>query len=169
MPEPEAALAAGILLGVRSGIDPAINDAFARAGLTHVVAISGWNIAIVAALAAAAARPLARLPSGRWLAAAAAMSAVATYVLLTGASPSVVRAALMAGALLIARLGGSRSHAMSALMLAALVMLLASPAVVWDVGFQLSALATAGLIWFGAVVRRDASAAGRRSFASRWR
>ena len=150
MPEPEAALAAGILLGVRSSIDPAINDAFARAGLTHVVAISGWNIAIVAAIAAAASRPLTRLPSGRWLAAIAAMSAVAAYVLLTGASPSVVRAALMAGALLLARLGGTRSHAMSALMLAALLMLAVSPAIAWDVGFQLSALATAGLIWFGA-------------------
>ncbi|HKO33297.1 MAG TPA: DNA internalization-related competence protein ComEC/Rec2, partial [Candidatus Limnocylindria bacterium] len=150
VPEPEAALAAGILLGVRSGIDPAINDAFARAGLTHVVAISGWNIAIVAAIAAAASRPLTRLPLGRWLAAAASMTAVAAYVLLSGASPSVVRAALMAGALLVARLGGARSHAMSALMLAALVMLLASPAIAWDVGFQLSALATAGLIWFGA-------------------
>jgi competence protein ComEC len=150
VPEPEAALSAGILLGVRAGIDPAINDAFARAGLTHVVAISGWNIAIVAALAAAAARPLTRLPSGRPLAAAAAMGAVTGYVLLTGASPSVVRAALMAGALLVARLGGARSHAMSALMLAALLMLLASPAITWDVGFQLSALATAGLIWFGA-------------------
>jgi competence protein ComEC len=150
VPEPEAALGAGILLGVRSGIDPAVNDAFARAGLTHVVAISGWNIAIVAALAAAAARPLTRLPSGRWLAAFAAAAAVAGYVLLTGASPSVVRAALMAGALLVARLGGSRSHAISALMLAALVMVVAAPTVVWDVGFQLSALATAGLIWFGA-------------------
>jgi competence protein ComEC len=151
IPEPEAALAAGILLGVRSGIDPAISDSFARAGLTHVVAISGWNIAIVAALAAAAARPLTRLPSGRGLASLAAASAVAGYVVLTGASPSVVRAALMAGALLLARLGGSRSHAISALMLAALVMIVVSPPVVWDVGFQLSALATAGLIWFGAI------------------
>ena len=66
-------------------------------------------------------------------------------MLLTGASPSVVRAALMAGALLVACLGGARSHAMSALMLAALLMLLVSPAIAWDVGFQLSALATAGL------------------------
>ena len=64
VPEPEAALAAGILLGVRSGIDPAINDAFARAGLTHVVAISGWNIAIVAALAASGRTTPARLPAG---------------------------------------------------------------------------------------------------------
>lgn len=154
VPEPEAALAAGIVLGVRSGIDPAINDAFAAAGLTHVVAISGWNIAIVAALAAGAARPLTRLPRGRWLAAAVAATAVGGYVLLTGASPSVVRAALMAGGLLLGRLGGSRSHALSALMLAALVMVIAAPAVVWDVGFQLSALATAGLIWFAASFER---------------
>ena len=64
VPEPEAALGAGILLGVRSAIAPEINDAFATAGLTHVVAISGWNIAIVAALVAAAVQPLAQAP--RW-------------------------------------------------------------------------------------------------------
>ncbi|MEO6577273.1 MAG: ComEC/Rec2 family competence protein, partial [Candidatus Limnocylindria bacterium] len=79
---------------------------------------------------------------------------VTGYVLLTGASPSVVRAALMAGAMLIARLGGSRAHAASALQLAALFMLLVAPPVLWDVGFQLSLLATGGLIWFGAAVER---------------
>jgi competence protein ComEC len=149
IPEPEAALGAGILLGVRSGIAPEIADAFATAGLTHVVAISGWNIAIVAALVAAGVRPLERRPGGRWLSSGAAALAVAGYVVLTGASPSVVRAALMAGAMLVARLGGSRAHAASALALAALVMLLTAPSVLWDVGFQLSALATLGLIWFG--------------------
>jgi competence protein ComEC len=115
-----------------------------------VVAISGWNIAIVAALAAAATGPMRRLPGGRALALALAASSVAGYVLITGASPSVVRAALMAAAIVLARGGGSRAHAMSALMLAAAVMLLAAPPLLWDVGFQLSALATAGLILFGA-------------------
>ena len=154
VPEPEAALGAGILLGVRSAIAPEINDAFATAGLTHVVAISGWNIAIVAALVAAAVRPLARRPGGRWTTSALAASTVGGYVLLTGASPSVVRAALMALAMLVARLGGSRAHAASALALAALVMLLAAPPVLWDVGFQLSLLATAGLVFFGTAVER---------------
>jgi competence protein ComEC len=150
VPEPEAALASGILLGIRTSIAPEVSDAFARAGLTHVVAISGWNIAIVAAMASAATRPLTRLRGGRQAAVAAASLMVASYVLLTGASPSVVRAALMAGGLVIARVGGSRAHALSALLLAALVMLVAAPPVLWDVGFQLSALATAGLIWFAA-------------------
>jgi competence protein ComEC len=150
IPEPEGALAAGILLGVRTGIAPEVSDAFATAGLTHVVAISGWNIAIVAAVAGALTRPLLRLPGGRVGALGVAATAVGGYVLLTGASPSVVRAALMSAGLLAARLDGSRAHAIAALMLAALAMLVAAPPVLWDVGFQLSALATAGLIWFGA-------------------
>jgi competence protein ComEC len=154
VPEPEAALGAGILLGVRASIAPEINDAFATAGLTHVVAISGWNIAIVAALVAAAVSPLGSRPGGRWTTAAVAALTVGGYVMLTGASPSVTRAALMAGAMLVGRLGGSRAHAGSALALAALVMLLAAPPVLWDVGFQLSLLATAGLVWFGGSVER---------------
>ncbi|MBA3687692.1 MAG: ComEC/Rec2 family competence protein [Chloroflexi bacterium] len=152
VPEPEAALGAGILLGVRSSIAPEISDDFAVAGLTHVVAISGWNIAIVAAIVGGLMRPLERHRGGRWLAPAAAGATIAGYVVLTGASPSVVRAALMAGAMMVARFGGSRAHAASALGLAALVMLVVAPAVLWDVGFQLSALATAGLILFAASI-----------------
>jgi len=148
VPEPEAALGAGILLGVRSSISPEISDDFAVAGLTHVVAISGWNIAIVAAIVGSLMRPLEQRRGGRWLAPAAAAATIAGYVVLTGASPSVVRAALMAGAMMVARFGGSRAHAASALGLAALVMLVIAPSVLWDVGFQLSALATAGLILF---------------------
>lgn len=148
VPEPEGALGAGILLGVRTGMAPEVSDAFTAAGLTHVVAISGWNIAIVAALTGSMTRPLVRLRGGRLLAVAVAAVSVGAYVLLTGASPSVVRAALMAAALVLARMGGSPAHAISALMAAALGMLLAAPQVLWDVGFQLSGLATAGLIWF---------------------
>ena len=152
IPEPEAALGDGILLGVRAGITPEVSDAFATAGLTHVVAISGWNIAIVAALVGSLTRRLETRRGGRLMAPLLSVLAVAAYVVLTGASPSVVRAALMAGAMLVARLGGSRAHAASALALAALVMLIAAPPVLWDVGFQLSSLATAGLIWFGAPI-----------------
>jgi competence protein ComEC len=145
VPEPEASLGAGILLGVRAGIDPAVRDAFAVAGLSHVVAISGWNVAIVVVLIGALTRRL-RRRAGPALPAAVAVLAVAGYVVLVGASPAVVRAALMAGALLVSRLGGSPAHAGSALMAAVVAMLVISPAALWDVGFQLSALATGGLI-----------------------
>lgn len=149
VPEPEAALGAGILLGARTGIATDVSDAFAAAGLTHVVAISGWNIAILAALVAAALRPLETRPGGRVVSSSLTICAIGAYVVLTGASPSVLRAALMALTMLVARHGGSRAHAASTLMLACLLMLIAAPPVLWDVGFQLSALATAGLIWFG--------------------
>jgi len=150
VPEPEAALGAGILLGVRTAIDPAVNTAFATAGLTHVVAISGWNIAIVAALVARLLEGVAARAGGRLLVPGLTLAAIGGYVVLVGSSPSVVRAALMAAAMLLGRQAGSRAHAASALMLAALVMLVIAPAVLWDVGFQLSLLATAGLIAFGA-------------------
>ncbi|HUG95860.1 MAG TPA: DNA internalization-related competence protein ComEC/Rec2 [Pleomorphomonadaceae bacterium] len=153
VPEPEASLGAGILLGVRAGIDPAVRDAFAVAGLSHVVAISGWNVAIVVVLIGALTRRL-RRRAGPALPAMVAVVAVAGYVVLVGASPAVVRAALMAGALLVSRLGGSPAHAGSALMAAVVAMLVISPPALWDVGFQLSALATGGLIVLGGALEQ---------------
>lgn len=158
VPEPAAGLGAGILLGVRSGMDEHTEDAFATSGLTHVVAISGWNIAIVAAAVAAMTTRLRRRAGGRWLAPAVLIGAVVFYVVLTGASPSVVRAALMAGAALLARQAGSRAHAASALVLAAGVMLAVAPPLLWDVGFELSVLATAGLIAVGEPISARLSA-----------
>jgi len=152
VPEPEASLGAGILLGVRASIDPAVSSAFATAGLTHVVAISGWNIAIVGMLVARLLEPLRRRAGGRMLAEPITALLIGGYVVLVGSSPSVIRAALMAGALMLGHQAGSRAHAASALMLAALVMMLVAPSVLWDVGFQLSLLATAGLIAFGAPI-----------------
>jgi len=154
VPEPEASLGAGILLGVRTSIDPGVSAAFSTAGLTHVVAISGWNIAIVVALVARMLDPLRRRAVGRLLVEPMTAAAVGGYVILVGSSPSVIRAALMAGALMLGRRAGSRAHAASALMLAAVGMLLVAPPVLWDVGFQLSLLATAGLIAFGAGIEQ---------------
>ncbi|MGH2484235.1 MAG: ComEC/Rec2 family competence protein [Candidatus Limnocylindria bacterium] len=153
VPEPEASLGAGILLGVRAGIDPAVRDAFAVAGLSHVVAISGWNVAIVVVLVGALTRRL-RRRAGPALPAMVAVVAVTGYVVLVGASPAVVRAALMAGALLVSRLGGSPAHAGSALMAAVVAMLVIAPAALWDVEFQLSALATGGLIVLGGAIEQ---------------
>jgi len=154
VPEPEASLGAGILLGVRSSIAPDVSAAFATAGLTHVVAISGWNIAIVGTLVSRLLDGLRRRVGGRLLVEPLTALVIGGYVVLVGSSPSVIRAALMAGALMVGRQAGSRTHAASALMLAALAMMLVAPSVVWDVGFQLSLLATAGLIAFGAPIEQ---------------
>lgn len=141
LPEPEAGLAAGILIGLRDRVDRAVAADFTTAGVSHVVAISGWNIAIVAAAIAALAGRL-----GRRRRAVITVVAIATYIAAAGASPSVLRAGAMAGIVLLARESGRAGHAASALGWAAALLVLAVPTMVTDAGFQLSTLATAGLI-----------------------
>ncbi|MET1232744.1 MAG: ComEC/Rec2 family competence protein [Candidatus Limnocylindrales bacterium] len=143
--EPEAGLAAGIIVGLRDRVGREVADALTTAGLSHIVAISGWNIAAVAGLIAALLRGWPRRRRSM-----AIIVAVAAYTVLAGASPSVVRAALMAGAVLVAREGGRPGHAAAALGIAALLMLLADPATVADAGFLLSVAATAGLLAWAA-------------------
>src|SRR4051794_3097444 len=152
LPEPEAGLAAGILIGLRDRVDRDLAAAFTTAGVSHVVAISGWNIAIVAAAIAAVTGRL-----GRRRRSIVTILAIVAYVAFAGASASVVRAALMAGVVLLARESGRAGRATAALGWAATLLLVSDPALIGDAGFQLSSLATAGLIawatpltdWFG--------------------
>ncbi len=142
LPEPEAGLAAGILIGLRDRVDRDLAAAFTTAGVSHVVAISGWNIAIVAAMVAA----LLRRRLGRRGRSVATLVAIVAYTIAAGASPSVVRAAVMAAVALVARESGRAGAAVVALGWAVVLLLLADPGTVADPGFQLSVLATAGLI-----------------------
>ena len=132
LPEPEAGLAAGILIGLRDRVDRGVAAAFTTAGVSHVVAISGWNIAIVAAAVGALAGRL-----GRRRRAIVTALAVVSYIILAGASPSVLRAGAMAGVVLLARESGRSGRAAAALGWAALLLLLAEPTLVRDAGFQL--------------------------------
>jgi competence protein ComEC len=143
-PEPEGALLAGILLGDDSAIPKDIQQAFARTGTSHIVAISGFNISIVAGVFLALTRRLPRRIPG-WLVAAAG---IAVYTVLVGATPSVVRAAIMGGLAILARQFGRRSEGLTSLFFAGAAMTAANPWTVWDVGFQLSFAATLGLILY---------------------
>ena len=158
LPEPQAALLTGILLGDDSGLPKVVADAFRTTGMTHIIAISGFNIALVIALLDRLAAPL--LP--RRTAALAVMGGIVLYTLLVGASASVVRAALMGIAYLIAlRLMGRPTLAVAGLFTAAFLMTLHNPLALWDVGFQLSLAATLGLlIYAGRWSRRLTRAAG---------
>ncbi len=141
LPEPEAGLAAGILIGLRDLVDRGLAADFTTAGVSHVVAISGWNIAIVAAAVGAFAGKL-----GRRRRSVATIGAIVAYVVFAGASASVVRAGVMAGVVLLARESGRAGQAATALGWTVTLLLLADPGLVRDAGLQLSALATAGLI-----------------------
>lgn len=144
VPEPEAGLADGILIGLRDRVDRDLAAAFTTAGASHVVAISGWNIAIVATTLGALAGGL-----GRRRRSVLTGLAIAAYVLFVGPSPSVMRAGAMAGLALLARELGRPSRAAAAMGWAVVGLLLVDPAWIDDAGFRLSVLATAGLMAWG--------------------
>src|SRR6476659_9118277 len=156
LPEPEAGLAAGILIGLRDRVDRDLAAAFTTAGVSHVVAISGWNIAIVAAAIAAMTGRL-----GRRRRSVVTILAIVAYVAFAGASASVVRAALMAGVVLLARETGRAGRAAAALGWAATLLLITEPGLIADAGFQLSSLATAGLIAWATPLTAWIESAGR--------
>lgn len=144
LPEPQASLLAGILLGVESGIPEDLNAAFSITGTSHIVAISGFNITLIAGVFAVLARRFfgsrGELP--------VAIAGVWVYTFLVGASAAVVRAAVMGTLALVARRDERAIHGPTSLALAALAMSAHNPLVLWDVGFQLSLAATAGLLFF---------------------
>jgi competence protein ComEC len=143
-PDPEASLLAGILLGVESGISDQVQKAFRDTGTTHIIAISGFNITIVAGLFS---RLFSRFLNRRQ-AALAAVLGISLYTLLVGADPAVVRAAVMGGLSIFASQIGRRQHGLNAAALASLIMILINPRLPWDISFQLSLSATVGLILY---------------------
>jgi competence protein ComEC len=141
---PEAPLLDGILLGMDHGLPDALETAFRRTGTSHIIAISGFNMAILAGLFTAL---FGRLLS-RWWAALAALLAITAYTLLVGANPAVMRAAIMSGLSLVAVQIGRSSGGLNALMLAAGLMCLVNPDLPGDVSFQLSFAAALGLLLY---------------------
>jgi competence protein ComEC len=150
---------AGILLGVQTGISTQVLEAFRVTGTSHIIAISGFNVAVVAGLFVLI---FGRL-LGRWRGMLAAWVGIALYAVLAGASASVVRAALMGGVSIFAIRLGRRQSGLNSLAFVAAVMALFDPQILWDVGFQLSFMATLGLVLYA-----DPLAGWFTGFASRW-
>lgn len=143
-PQPEAALLNGILLGDDSALPESAQQAFRDTGTAHIIAISGFNIAILAALfVAVLGRLLPRLP-----AALGAVLLIAGYSVLVGGSPPVVRAAIMGAVGMFGGLIGRRQSGANSLCFTAALMSLADPWLPWDPSFQLSFMATLGLVLY---------------------
>lgn len=143
LPEPEASLAQGMLLGLRDTVPDPVMAAFSRTGTAHILAISGLHIGIViaAVLAATIAVFGRRYGVYAWL----ALCAVWAYALLTGMRPPVVRGAIMGGMLLLALVAGRQRSIMTPLAFAAAVMVGINPHLLGDASFQLSFCAMLGL------------------------
>ena len=147
LPEPQAALAQGMTLGLRHHIPDEWNTAFARTGTAHVLAISGMNISIVAGILAGLGRRL--LGRRHYIYVWLALGAVWFYALLAGMEAPLMRSAIMATVFLMAELLGRQKSGATALVLAAAVMAGLEPRVLGTASFQLSFLATAGIMFLG--------------------
>lgn len=143
-PDPEASLLAGILLGIETGLPRDLQQAFKDTGTTHIIAISGFNITIIAGLFISLFGNL----FGKRYGSIIAMLGIAAYTILVGADAAVVRAAIMGGLGLLGRQLGRRQEGVTSLLVVAVFMALFSPIVLWDIGFQLSFAATMGLILY---------------------
>jgi|GEM_PF-2115189 len=137
LPEPEAAYAKGILIGDRAGMPYELRQAFRRTGTSHLTALSGYNVTIIAEYLGALSRGMAVPVLG-----------IIFFVIATGAASSLVRAAVMGVLVLVVRRAGYQYMAGRALLYAVVLMLWWEPAILFgDIGFQLSVAATAGIIY----------------------
>ncbi len=154
LPEPQASLAAGIAFGRDEGLSSETKDAFRRSGLAHLIAVSGSNVTLLVLLISWLLA--ARIGRRRtlWL----SVIAIAGYVLVAGASWSIIRAGVMATILVGTWFAGRQRDGVAALAAAFVAITLISPVAIRDPGFQLSFAAMGGILvfspWLTAGLRR---------------
>jgi competence protein ComEC len=150
LPPVSGALLEGLLIGERRQLPPTLLADFRRAGVFHVLAISGFNVALVAGSAFLLLR-LARLPAP--FAACLALATLVAFAAVVGGQPSVLRATIMGGLFLAAGLLGRESRVWNSLAAALLVLLAMDPGSLGEPGLQLSFAATAGLLHLAPWIR----------------
>ncbi|MGY1750065.1 ComEC/Rec2 family competence protein [Modestobacter sp. SYSU DS0511] len=143
LPDPAAGLLPGLVVGDTSGLDEVLIGEFRRSGLSHLLAVSGANVAIAVGLVLA---PLRARGSDRRLQALVGVLAIAGFVVLARPEPSVLRAAAMGAVALLALASGRSRVAVPALAASVTLLLLVDPALARDPGFALSVTATAAIV-----------------------
>jgi competence protein ComEC len=145
LPEPHAGLLAGILFGIKTSISSDLYEALVVTGTLHIAALSGMNITILTKLFFSAF--VLWLP--RWISGILTIAVIVAFVLFVGPSPSIVRAAIMGSITLLAPLTGRIPVAIITWGSAIASMLLFDYSLIGNLSFQLSALASLGMILFG--------------------
>ncbi|MCX6763608.1 MAG: ComEC/Rec2 family competence protein [Candidatus Moranbacteria bacterium] len=146
MPAPESGLLVGLLIGGSAQLPKELQNNFSKTGLTHIVAVSGYNVTIIAEYLL-----LFGIFMGLWRKQALwfALIGIFLFVVMTGMPSSAVRAGIMGSLLIWAMKNGRLANSTNAIVFAAAVMLLLNPLLLrYDVGFQLSFLATLGIVYF---------------------
>jgi competence protein ComEC len=151
LPQPQSSLAAGVLFGARDAIPAGLRADMAATGTSHLVAVSGQNVSLLAGLIIAAFAWL----IGRRYAACLALGGIVGYTLLVGLDDSILRAAIMGALFVVASLLGRQNTTWIAILWAAAIMTAIDPQAVQDVAFQLSFAATLGLVTLSPLLARQ--------------
>jgi len=145
LPEPQASLLSGVVLGTRRQMPKNFRQNLQKTGTAHVVVASGYNISVVAGLLICVIVRFTKRKFALFL----SFLGILAYTLMAGAEPPVVRAAIMGSLTFLAQFLGREKDALRTLFFVGGVMLLANPLILFDLGFQLSFLATAGILFLG--------------------
>ncbi|MEK7521618.1 MAG: ComEC/Rec2 family competence protein [Patescibacteria group bacterium] len=145
LPEPHASLLSGIVLGTKSSLDSEFFEALRKTSTLHIIVASGTNVALVGGAILRIFPPY----IGRKQSTILTILAICLYVLLVGLEPPIIRAAIMGTIGFTALALGRESNAIRALLISAALMLLVWPQWISDLSFQLSFLATLGVIVLG--------------------
>jgi len=150
LPSPEADLLIGIVLGDDSGFDKTTQDQFARTGLMHIVAASGTNVSIVGGAIYLSLIGV----IGRRKAIIFSILGIGLYAILSGLSPSIQRAAAMGIITYFALFLGRQTYALWGLGITGFLLILINPYIVFDIGFQLSFMATLGILLLDPLLKK---------------
>ncbi|HSX42183.1 MAG TPA: ComEC/Rec2 family competence protein [Candidatus Saccharimonadales bacterium] len=148
LPEPHGSLLVGILFGNRVKLDPTLVKNFQIVGLSHVIAVSGYNLTILGANFRTLLRPILGRKALYFV-----LAIILVFTLMTGAPASIVRAAIMASLAVVAELLGRPNKSINILVVAAALMAIFEPKIITNIGFQLSVAATYGLLRFSPVIK----------------
>jgi competence protein ComEC len=141
--QPESSLSNGLVVGARGGFGNEMRQKFIETGTIHIVALSGYNISVISDnVISFFVLFLSSIYSIIF-----AFIIILLFIIMTGATATAVRAGIMAGILLLAKITGRKYLAGRALVIAGLLMIAYDPRVITDMSFQLSFLATGGIIF----------------------
>lgn len=143
IPEPQAGFINAIITGNRRGISPELLQSFQAVGTAHLIAISGFNMVIIAGMVYSILKGL--FPHRRWLPVWIACGVILMYGIFTGGTAPVMRAALMSSLFFIGQGFNRRTFTPASTAFAVLLITLHNPLALWDIGFQLSLFAVLGL------------------------
>ncbi len=149
LPENEdAAVLSALLLGIRRKMDPELKEAYAAAGLTHILAVSGMHVALIYSFLSFLFSGLRKLKSGRIFFSISITSLLWFYALITGLSPSVLRAVCLFSIMQFSDVLRKPSLPVNNLCFASIILLLADENLLYDLGYQLSFSAVYGILSF---------------------